>query len=138
MHRRGNRKGAVAKGDPTRAGHCLLEMAHSGRGLAHRGHRSGIERIVLRLDRTALAVAIAREALCDEAAHAGLVSGGKQRICAVRAKAVRLGEAAVEVLEVAQAGERGRLVDDGIGLGRGYRLANGRRVEQVEHDRLSP
>jgi len=42
----------------------------------------------------------------------------------------------VEVLEVAQAGERGRLVDDRVGPGGDDGLPHRAPVEQVEHDRL--
>jgi hypothetical protein len=130
---------AVAKRDPTGVCDRLLEMAHRGVGLAHRRHRGRVERIVLGLDQPALArVSVAGEALGDEAAHACFACGGEQRVRALDAKPVRLGEAAVEVLEVAQVGERGRLVDDRIGPGGGNRLADGRRVEQVENDRLRP
>jgi hypothetical protein len=51
------------------------------------------------------------EALGDEAADARLLRGGQQRVGAVGAQPVGLGEAAVEVFEVVQARERGRLVE---------------------------
>ena len=114
-------------------------MAHRGDGLAHRRHRGGVERIVLGLDRPALArVADAGVALGDEPAHARLARGGEQRVGALGPKPVGLREAAVEVLEVAQIGQSGRLVDDRVGLGLEDGLAHGARVEQIERDRLRP
>jgi hypothetical protein len=105
---------------------------------AHRRHRRRIEGIVLRLDgRPGFAgVRPAREALRDEAADAGLARAGEQRVGALRPEPVRLREAAVEVLEVAQAAERGRLVDDRVRPGGDDGIAHRGRVEQVEHDRL--
>jgi hypothetical protein len=57
---------------------------------------------------------------------------------ALGAKPVRLREASVEVLEVAQIRQSGRLMDDRVGLGFEHGLAHGARVEQIERDRLRP
>src|SRR5687767_10270756 len=57
-------------------------------------------------------VARAGVALGDEPAHSRLARRGEQRVGALGAQPVGPGEAAVEVLEVAQAGQRGRLMDD--------------------------
>src|SRR5215218_7749399 len=46
---------AVAKRNPTGVGDRLIEMAHRGVGLAGGRDRGGVERIVLGLDRPALA-----------------------------------------------------------------------------------
>ena len=55
---------------------------------------------------------------------------------ALGAEPVRLGEGSIEVLEVADARQRGRLMDDRVGLGGSNRLANRPGVERVEHDGL--
>src|SRR5205823_6069997 len=47
----------------------------------------------------------------------GLAGSGEQRVGTLGAQPVGLGEAAVEVLEVAQPGQCGRLVDDRVRLG---------------------
>jgi len=74
--------------------------------------------------------------LGDEAADAGVARFCEQRVGALGPEPVRLREAAVEVLEVAQAGEGGGLVDDRVrprgGDGVSHRVA----VEQIEHHRL--
>jgi hypothetical protein len=49
-----------------------------------------------------------------------------------------LGEAAVEVIEVSEAGERGCLVDDRLRSDGDDGLPHRLSVEQVEHDRLRP
>jgi hypothetical protein len=115
-------------------------VAYRGEGLAHGRHRRRVERIVLALDRPTLTRVppIAREALGDEAAYARLARGGQQRVGALCPKPVGLGEAAVEMLEVAQIRQGGRLMDDRLGLGLEDGLAHGTRVEQVERDRLRP
>jgi hypothetical protein len=76
--------------------------------------------------------------LGHEAADAGFPCGSQQRVRAHGAEPVRLGEASVEVLEVAQVGERGRLVNDGLGLGIDHRFAYGVWIQHVEHYRLRP
>ena len=79
----------------------------------------------------------AGEALGDEAPDAGL-RGRQQVVGALGAQAVGDGEAVVEVLDVGQALERGRLVHDHVGLRGGDGVVHRVRVEQVEHHRLRP
>jgi hypothetical protein len=81
-------------------------------------------------------MAVAGEALGQEAAHAGLVGSGQQRVGALCPQPVRGLEAAVEVPQEPQVREGGGLVDDRVGCGFEYRFANGARVEEVERDRL--
>ena len=69
-------------------------------------------------------------------AHAGLAGGGEQRVGALGPQPVRHMEGAVEVLEVAQVGQRRRLVDDRLGLGFEHAPPHRGRVEQIERDRL--
>ena len=77
-----------------------------------------------------------RDALGDEPADPRFACGREQVVGALGAKPVRLGEGPIEVLEVADARQRGRLMDDRVGPGGGDRLAYCPRVERVEHDRL--
>jgi hypothetical protein len=98
-----------------------------------------IERVVLALDRAALAgVAVGHVALGDEPAGARFARGREQVVGPFAAEPVRLGEGAIEMLEVAAADarQRGRLIDDRVGPGGGNRLAHCPRVERVEHSRL--
>ena len=128
---------AVAERHPAGVADCLVEVPHRGVALARRRHRGRVERIVLALHRSALArVAIAGKALGDEPAYARLAGGGEQRVGTLGPQPVRLMKAAVEVLEVAQVGQRRRLVDDCLGLGFENRLAHRAGREQVERDRL--
>ncbi len=114
-------------------------MAHRGAGLARRCRRGGVERIVLGLDRPALArVAVVGEALGDEPAHACLTRGGQQRVGAFGPKPVGRREGAVEVPAEARIRQSGRLVDDRLGLGFQDGRAHGARVKQVERDRFRP
>src|SRR5215468_9269065 len=53
-------------------------------------------------------------------------------------RAAARGAAAVEVLDLAQAGQRGGLVDNRVGPGAGDGLPHRARIEQVNHDRLRP
>jgi hypothetical protein len=62
--------------------------------------------------------------------------GGEQRVRSFSPEPVRFRKAAIEVLEVAAAGERGRLMDDPIGSGGGNGVPHGALFEQVEHDRF--
>ena len=68
--------------------------------------------------------------------YPGFARGREQRIRALGTKPVRLGEAPVEMSEVAQAGQRRRLVDDRLRLGIDNGLAHGFGIEQVQYDRL--
>ena len=77
-----------------------------------------------------------RVALGDEPADARFACGCEQVVGPFGAEPVRLSEGAIEVLEVAEARQRGRLMDDRVGPGGGNRLAYCPRVERVEHDRL--
>ena len=70
------------------------------------------------------------------AGSSGSSSLGEQRVRPGRPQLVRRREAAVEMLEVAETRERGRLVDDRVGPCLRNRFADGSRVEQVEHDPL--
>jgi hypothetical protein len=74
--------------------------------------------------------------LRDEPAYACLARGGEEIVGALGAKPIGLGEDAVEVAGGARVRERGRLMDDRVGLGGGDRLAYCPGVERVEHDRL--
>jgi hypothetical protein len=110
---------------------------HRVPALARGLRRVRLERVVLGLDGPTLAgVARARIALGDEPANTRLARGCHQCVGALGAQPVGLREAAVEVLEVAQIRQRGRLVDDRLRLGCEQGLAHGARVEQIEHDRL--
>ena len=112
-------------------------MPNRVEGLAHRWNRRRVERIFLGLDRPALAgVRPAGEALGHEAADIDVARGCEQRVGAFGAEAVGLRKRLVGVLEVGQAAERGRLVDDRFGSDGRHGLLHGARVEQVEHDRL--
>ena len=79
-----------------------------------------------------------RVALGDEPADARFACGGEQVVGPFGAESVRLGEGAIEMPEVADARQRGRLMDDRVGLGGGNRLAHCVGIERVEHDRLGP
>src|SRR6266536_4485971 len=128
---------AVAQRDPAGVGDHLVQILHRSLGWAHRRHGGRVERILLGLDRSALTrVPVAGEALGDEAVDAGCLRGGEQRVGALGTQPVGLGEAAVEVLEVVQAGQRSCLVDDRVRFGLDDGLAHRGRVEEVEHDRL--
>jgi hypothetical protein len=112
-------------------------MPHGGVRLERRCRRARVERIVLALDRPAVAgVAHAREALRDEAGDAGLARGGEQGVGAFRAEPVRRREGAVEVPPEARVRERGRLMDDRVGLRFQDGVSHGGGIEQIEHDRL--
>ena len=127
----------VAKRDSAGVADRLVEVAHRFAGLVRRRNRCGIERVVLALHGSALArVAVVRVALGEEPAHARLAGGGEQRVGPLGPQPVRLMEAAVEVLEVAQVCQRRRLVNDRLGLGFEHRLAHRAGVKQVEGDRL--
>ncbi len=79
----------------------------------------------------------ARIALRNELPRPDRQRGGEQVVRSFRAKPVRLRERLVELPEVpADAAERGRLVDDDLGLRLGDRPADGLRVQHVENDRL--
>jgi hypothetical protein len=84
-------------------------------------------------------MAVGCVALDDELADAHFARGGEQVVGAFGPQPIRLGEGAVEMLQVAAANprQRGRLMDDRVGLGGGDRLALRPRVERVEHGRLS-
>jgi hypothetical protein len=130
---------AVAQGDPARVRDRLVEMTHGGVGLPRRSGRSRVERILLGLDRPALArVAVAGETLGDEPAHACLTGGGQQRIGALGPEPVGGRETTVEAPGEAHIRQGRRLVDDRPGLGVQDGRAHGARVEQVERDRLGP
>jgi hypothetical protein len=97
--------------------------------------RRGVERVVLGFDRAAGArVAVAGEALGDDLRDAGLARGREQRVRALGAQAVRLGERAVEAAAEARVRERGGLVDDRVGRAVEHGPPDGARVEQVERD----
>ncbi len=126
---------AVTKRDAAGVHDCLVEVVHGHAGFAHRLQRLGVERIVLRLDRAALAhVPEAGEALGDEPAHACVTRGGQERVGALDSEPVRLRERPVQVLGELHVRQGGRLVDDRVRLGLEDCLAHGIRVEQVEHD----
>ena len=76
-----------------------------------------------------------RVALGDEPADSRFARSGEQDVGALGAEPVRLGEGSIEVLEVADARQRGRLMDDRVGLCGSNRLAYRPSVERVEHDR---
>lgn len=133
---RGAVEAVVAQRDPAGIADRLVEMAHRGIRLAGRRNRSRVERVVLALDRAALArIAQAREALGQEPAHAGFPSRGEQRVRPLRAQPVGLRERAVHRPGETHVRERGRLMDDRLGLALEHRLPYGARVEQVERDR---
>jgi hypothetical protein len=128
---------AVAKRDPAGRGHRLIEMAHGGVGLARGCRRAGVKRVVLGLDRPALArVAHAGEALGDEPHDARLARGGQQVVGSLGAKPVGLREATVEVAGEAHVRQSGRLMTDRVRPGLEDRPAHGVRIEQIERDRL--
>jgi len=78
-------------------------MAHRGGRLARRSDRGGIERVVLGLDRPAVARGPeAGEALGDEAVDARLAGGREQRVGALGPQPVRLREGAVEIAREGQ------------------------------------
>jgi hypothetical protein len=62
--------------------------------------------------------------------------GGQQRVGAFGPKPVGLRERAIEASAKAHARQRGRLVDDRVGLGFEDGLAHGASVEQVERNRF--
>jgi hypothetical protein len=68
----------------------MLEVADRRERLAHRRHWRRIERVILRLDRPALArVGPARVALSDDGAYAGVSGGGEERVGAFGPEPVR-------------------------------------------------
>jgi hypothetical protein len=80
-------------------------------------------------------VARAGIALGHEPAHARLAPCGEQGVRALGPQPIGLREAAVEVLEIPQTGQRGRLMDDRFGPGLEDGLAHSMRIEQVQLDR---
>ena len=121
---------------PRRPGDRLLEVADGGERRAERRGRIGVERVLLGLDGPVDAgVGPAGVALGDDAPDAHRAARGQQVVGARRAQAVRHREVAVEVARVHSAGERGRHVDDGLGLLGGDRGRDGLGVEGVRHDR---
>ena len=112
-------------------------MDHCLHALPCRRNGVRIERGVLALDRAALAgVAVVRVALGDKLLDARFACGREQVVGAFGAEPVRLGEAAIDVLEVAEARQRRRLVNDRVGLSGDDCVAHCPGVERVEHDRL--
>src|SRR5438067_13418044 len=83
-------------------------------------------------------VPVAGVALCHETADARFARRGEERRRTRGEEAVRLREAAIEVLEVAQSAECRGLVDDHVGLGVEDGAANRVPVEDVERDGLGP
>jgi hypothetical protein len=129
---------AVAKRDPAGVRHDLLEVPHRGHRLARLRGRGGIERVVLGLDRPALALGPeAGEALGDEPVDPRLARGRDQRVGALGPQPVRLRERAVEVAGEVQVRQGRRLVDDRVRRGLDHGPADGRTIEQIERDRLS-
>jgi hypothetical protein len=113
-------EGAVTKQDPAPVRDRLLEMEYRDADLAHPFHRGGVERIILGLDRPALArvPTVGRDALSDEAAHARFACGGEQVVGAFSAQPVGLGESAIEVSAEAHIRHRGGYcyeIEDSIG-----------------------
>jgi hypothetical protein len=134
---RGTIQAAVSQGDASCAGHRLVEIAHRSVGLAHRSEGCRIEWIGLGLGwPTDARVPGARKALGHEPTNTRLARSGEQRVRAPGAQLVGRREPSVEVPEVLHLLERGRLVNDRIGLGTQNGLADGPGVEQVELDRL--
>jgi hypothetical protein len=131
-------EGAVAQGDPAEVGDRLLEIGHRGGALVEVLRRRGVERIVLRLDGSALAGVPGEgsNALRHESAYAGLARGRQQRVRPLRSQLAGLGGHLVHVAAELHVRQRGRLVDDRLGLHLEHDLAHRTRVEQVEPDRL--
>jgi hypothetical protein len=120
-----------------RVEHRTLEIADRRQRLRLLGRRIRVERVILGLDRAALAdVRPAGVALDDEAPRAGGLRCGEQGVGALRAKLVRDRELLVEAAEVAHVRERAHLVDDHVRLGACNDLPDLERVEAVHHDRL--
>src|SRR5262249_17235578 len=78
----------------------------------------------------------AGEALSDEPAYACFARRGEQDVRTFSAQPVGLGEGAVEVPGEANIRERGRLVDDGVGLCFQHGRAHGGWVDQIQRDRF--
>jgi hypothetical protein len=128
---------AVAQRDAAGLRDGLLEAADRRERLAHRRHGVGVERVVLRLDRSPGAgVRPAGERLGDEAARAGLARAGEQVVGALRAEAVGEREGAVEVAQAGQVAERGELMDDRVGPRGGDRGDDRVAVQAVGDHRL--
>ena len=117
--------------------HRRLEVADRGERLASVGGRLGIERVVLALERRALArVRPAGVALPHEPARAGRARGRDQVVGALGAQPVGHGERLVEVARHAEPGQRGELVHDDVRPGGDDRVAHRGRVQRVDDDRL--
>jgi hypothetical protein len=74
--------------------------------------------------------------LGDESAHARLARCVEEVVGAFGAQPVSLREGSVEVPAEADVCERGRLMDDRVGLGAHDRFMDGLGVERIEHGRL--
>ncbi len=123
-----------SSGDETTACSRCLIASSAGR-MAAGG--CGIERVILGRDRASgRAARPPGEALRDHPACASRLRRGEQVVgTGVRSSLVAR-EGPVEVPQVEAVRQRSHLVDHDLGLGPGHGLADGHRVQAVDHDRL--
>jgi hypothetical protein len=132
---------AIAQDDAVelvRSDNASFEVADRSDRLLRVARRVRVERRLFVLHRRTLArEGPARIALCDELSGPDRQRGGEQVVRSLCAKPVRPSERLVELPEAAtDAAERGRLVDDDLGLRLRNRPADGFGVQHVEDDRL--
>ena len=124
---------AVAKRDAAGVGDGLVEIAHRRVGLAHRRQRVGSSgsSSVLTGPPSRAYRKLAKLWATNRRTPASRAAASRASV-PFGAQPVGLGEAAVEVPGEAQVRQRGRLVDDRVGLALEHGLAHGARVEQIE------
>jgi hypothetical protein len=112
----------------------VVEIAHRGVRLARRRHRGRVEGIVPVLTHPP-SRAYLWLAKLGATAHVCLSRRGQEGVGPLGPQPVGLREGLVEIPAEARIRERGRLVDDRVGLRVGNGPDHGLRVEQVERDR---
>ena len=131
---------AVAQDDAVevrRPEHERLHLPHRVERRAHRRDGVRVQPVVLRLGlRAGARRRPAGVGLHQQPPGAGGPRAGEQVLGALDAQAVGVGERAVEVAQVREPGERGELVDDGVGPRGGHRGDDRVAVEAVRDDGL--